>query len=152
MNKITPCLWFDNNVEEAVEFYKSVFPGTKLLRRDKMPDGKTVVVVFEIDGQKFMALNGGPAFKQTEAFSIVVSCKTQAEVDSLWTKLTADGGQESMCGWLKDKFGVSWQITPDVLIERMLDKDPAKSKRVMDAMLQMKKIDIQKIEDAYEGK
>lgn len=152
MNKITPCLWFDNNVEEAVEFYKSVFPGTKLLRRDEMPDGKTIVVVFEIEGQQFMALNGGPVFKQTEAFSIVVSCKTQAEVDSLWTKLTADGGQESMCGWLKDKFGVSWQITPDVLIERMLDKDPAKSKRVMDAMLQMKKIDIQKIEDAYEGK
>ncbi len=152
INKITPCLWFDNNAEEAVEFYKTVFKNAKLICADKMPDGKVVVVFFEIEGQQFMGINGGPIFKHSEAFSIYVDCKSQQEVDDLWTKLTTDGGAESMCGWLKDKFGISWQIVPERLIQLMKDSDPVKSKRVMDAMLQMKKIDIQKLEDAYEGK
>jgi predicted 3-demethylubiquinone-9 3-methyltransferase (glyoxalase superfamily) len=151
MNKITPCLWFDNNVDEAFEFYRSVFKNSRLLSRDMMPDGKTLVILFEIEGQQFMALNGGPVFKHSEAFSIVVDCKTQEEVDELWSKLTAGGGEESMCGWLKDKFGISWQITPERLMQLMSDKDKEKSKRVMDAMLKMKKIDIKKIEEAANG-
>ncbi len=151
MNKITPCLWFDNNAEEAVAFYKTVFKNTKLISADKMPDGKVIVVSFEIEGQQFMGINGGPMFKHSEAFSIYVDCKTQEEVDNLWFKLTADGGSESMCGWLKDKFGISWQIVPEKLIQLMKDSDPVKSKRVMDAMLQMKKIDIKTLEEAYEG-
>ena len=152
INKITPCLWFDNNAEEAVEFYKTVFKNAKLISADKMPDGKVVVVFFEIEGQQFMGINGGPMFKHSEAFSIYVDCKSQQEVDDLWMKLTADGGAESMCGWLKDKFGISWQIVPERLIQLMKDSDPVKAKRVMDAMLQMIKIDVKKLEDAYEGK
>lgn len=152
MNKLTPCLWFDNNAEEAFEFYKTVFKNTKLISADKMPDGKTILVFFEIEGQQFMALNGGPIFKHSEAFSLYVDCKSQAEVDELWEKLISDGGAESMCGWLKDKFGISWQIVPERLIQLMKDKDPEKAKRVMDAMLQMKKIDVKKIEEAYEGR
>ncbi len=151
INKITPCLWFDNNAEEAIEFYKTVFKNTKLISADKMPDGKVVVVFFEIEGQQFMGINGGPMFKHSEAFSIYVACKSQQEVDDLWMKLTADGGAESMCGWLKDKFGISWQIVPERLIQLMKDSDPVKSKRVMDAMLQMIKIDVKKLEEAYEG-
>lgn len=152
MNKITPCLWFDNNAEEAIEFYKTVFKNIKLISADKMPDGKVIVVFFEIEGQQFMGINGGPMFKHSEAFSIYVDCKSQEEVDDLWMKLTADGGAESMCGWLKDKFGISWQIVPERLIQLMKDSDPVKSKRVMDAMLQMRKIDINKLEVAYEGR
>ena len=151
MNKITPCLWFDNNAEEAVEFYKTVFASTKLISADKIPDGKTIVVFFEIEGQQFMGINGGPMFKHSEAFSIYVDCKSQEEVDTIWEKMTSNGGAESMCGWLKDKFGISWQIIPARMIELMKDKNPVKSKRVMNAMLQMRKIDMKKIEEAYEG-
>ena len=154
--KITPFLWFNNNAEEAIHFYVSLFKNSKIhsIARygDEIPDmkGKVLTAVFELDGQQFMALDGGPQFKFTEAISLMVDCETQAEVDELWSKLTA-GGQESQCGWLKDKYGLSWQIIPRQLGEMMSDTDPAKAGRAMKAMLQMKKIDIAKIKEAYEG-
>jgi predicted 3-demethylubiquinone-9 3-methyltransferase (glyoxalase superfamily) len=162
MQKITPFLWFDNQAEEAAKFYTSVFKNSKIgkiLRYDEAsakaagrPAGSVLTVEFEIGGQKFTALNGGPQFKFNESVSFVVNCDTQKEVDYFWEKLTADGGQESQCGWLKDKFGVSWQVVPTVLIEMLKDKDSEKSKRVMKAMLQMQKIDIKKLKAAYAGK
>jgi predicted 3-demethylubiquinone-9 3-methyltransferase (glyoxalase superfamily) len=154
--KITTYLWFDNNAEEAMNFYVSIFKNSKILDvvryGDAGPGPKGTVMAgnFQLEGQKFMALNGGPMFKFTEAISLFVDCETQEEVDDLWTKLTAGGGAPSQCGWLKDKFGLSWQIIPSVLLEMLGDKDPAKSKRVMEAMLQMGKIDIQKLRQAYE--
>lgn len=161
MQKITPFLWFDNQAEEAAKFYTSVFKNSKIgriLRYDEAsskaagrPVGSVLTIEFEIEGQKFTALNGGPQFKFNESVSFVVYCQTQDEVDYFWQKLTADGGQESECGWLRDKFGLSWQVTPTVLIEMLHDKDPKKSGRVMNAMMQMQKIDISKLKAAYAG-
>ena len=162
MQKITPFLWFDQEAEEAVKFYTSIFKNSKIgriLRYDKQaakasgrPAGSVLTIEFELEGQKFVALNGGPQFKFNESVSFVVNCETQEEVDYFWEKLTADGGEESQCGWLKDRFGLSWQVTPTVLIDMLHDKDAAKAERVMNAMLQMQKIDIGKLRDAYAGK
>ena len=162
MQKITPFLWFDNQAEEAAKFYTSVFKNSKvgrILRYDEAsakgagrPVGSVLTIEFEIAGQKFTALNGGPEFKFNESISFVVNCETQNEVDYFWEKLMADGGQESQCGWLKDKFGVSWQITPTVLIDMLNDKDAKKAERVMKAMMQMQKIDIKALKEAYAGK
>jgi len=161
MQKITPFLWFDHQAEEAAKFYTSVFKDSKLgkiLRYDEASAkaaggtvGSVLTIEFEIEGQKFTALNGGPQFKFNESVSFVVHCQTQDEVDYFWQKLTADGGHESECGWLRDKFGLSWQVTPTVLIEMLHDKDPKKSERVMNAMMQMQKIDISKLKAAYAG-
>jgi predicted 3-demethylubiquinone-9 3-methyltransferase (glyoxalase superfamily) len=162
MQKITPFLWFDNQAEEAAKFYTSVFKNSKIgriLRYDEASAkaaggavGSVLTVEFEIEGQKFTALNGGPQFKFNESVSFVVNCKTQEEVDYFWEKLTAGGGRESECGWLKDKFGVSWQVTPTVLIDMLNDKDAKKAGRVMKAMMQMQKIEINKLKAAYAGK
>jgi predicted 3-demethylubiquinone-9 3-methyltransferase (glyoxalase superfamily) len=164
MQKITPFLWFDNQAEEAAKFYTSIFKNSKvgkILRygeevaktsQSSRPVGSVLTIEFEIEGQKFVALNGGPLFKFNESVSFVVNCETQEEVDYFWGKLTADGGEESQCGWLKDKFGLSWQITPTVLIDMLHDKDPEKAERVMKAMLQMQKIEIPKLKTAYGGK
>jgi predicted 3-demethylubiquinone-9 3-methyltransferase (glyoxalase superfamily) len=152
--KITPFLWFDNNAEEAMNHYVSIFMNARIVSVSRYgeggpgPKGSVMTGTFEIEGQQFMALNGGPHFKFTEAISLFVNCNTQAEVDELWEKLSA-GGQESQCGWLKDKFGLSWQIIPSALGEMLSDPDPQKSKRVMQAMLKMGKIDIAKLQAAY---
>lgn len=152
MNKITPFLWFDTQAEEAMNFYVSIFPNSKVEGIQRAgPDGPVFTVQFQLDGQQFMALNAGPRFKFNEAISMFVSCETQAEVDELWGKLTADGGEESMCGWLKDKYGLSWQIIPTALGRLMGDPDPLKAKRVMEAMLKMQKIDIATLEAAHTG-
>src|SRR5882762_806174 len=160
MQKITPFLWFDNKAEEAVKFYTSIFKNSKIgkvARYDKAgekaagrPAGSVMTVEFEIEGQRFIALNGGPLFKFTEAVSFVVNCKTQKEVDYYWKKLSA-GGKEVQCGWLKDKYGLSWQIVPTVLAELLSDKDAAKSQRVMQAMLKMVKLDIKGLQQAAKG-
>jgi len=152
MKKITPFLWFDTQAEEAMNFYVSVFKNTKVNNVSRGPDGKAFTVSFELDGQEFMGLNAGPQFKFNEAISIFVNCEDQAEVDELWAKLTANGGEESMCGWLKDKFGLWWQIIPKQLGELMGDPDPAKAQRVTQAMLQMKKIDVAGLQQAYDQK
>ena len=144
--KITPYLWFDNQALEAANFYCSLFKDSKVLNATPM------MVTFELAGQKFMALNGGPRFKFTEAISLFVDCESQAEVDDLWTKLTVNGGAESMCGWLKDKYGLSWQIIPNTLMKLMGDKDQAKAQRVMQAMLKMRKIEVKLLEEAYNQK
>lgn len=155
MQKITPFLWFNNNAEEAMDFYVSVFKNSKIVdvRRygegAPVPAGTVMTGTIELDGQKFMVLNGGPQFQFTEAVSFFVDCEDQEEVDQLWEKLTADGGQESQCGWLKDKFGLSWQIIPKALGKLLGDPDPAKAQRVMQAMLQMQKIDVKALEQAY---
>ena len=159
--KITPFLWFDNKAEEAAKFYTSIFKNSeigKMTRYDEeaagptgRPAGSVMTIEFELEGQEFVALNGGPMFKFTEAISFVVNCETQEEVDYFWSKLSA-GGEESRCGWLRDKFGLSWQVVPVVLIEMLADKDTAKGKRVMHAMLQMDKIDIPTLKKAYDGK
>jgi predicted 3-demethylubiquinone-9 3-methyltransferase (glyoxalase superfamily) len=151
MQRITPFLWFDGKAEEAMKFYVSVFKNSKIVSTMPGPDGKVMTGTFELEGQRFMALNGGPQFKFTEAISLFVNCETQAEVDELWNKLT-QGGAESQCGWLKDKFGLSWQIIPSALGRFLGDKDSAKAGRAMQAMLQMKKIDIAKLQQAYDGK
>lgn len=154
--KITPFLWFDNNAEEAMNFYVSVFKNSKVLGVARYgdagpgPKGSVMTASFELDGQKFTALNGGPLFKFTEAISFVIPCKNQEEVDYYWSKLTADGGEESMCGWLKDKFGLSWQVVPDALIELLQVKDPKKSSAVMGAMMKMQKIDIKTLQEAHD--
>jgi predicted 3-demethylubiquinone-9 3-methyltransferase (glyoxalase superfamily) len=156
MQKISPFLWFDNQAEEAMNFYVSIFKNSKIgsvMRYGDAgpgPKGSVMTASFELEGQQFTALNGGPHFKFTEAISFVVSCETQEEVNELWDKL-AEGGQTQQCGWLKDKFGLSWQIIPSALIELMSDPDPEKSQRVMEAMLQMTKIEIAKLRQAYEG-
>ena len=155
MQKITPYLWFDNQAEEAMNFYTSIFKNSKIGSVSRYgeggpgPAGTVISATFQLEGQEFMALNGGPAFKFTEAISFFVSCETQAEVDELWDKLS-EGGEIQMCGWLKDKFGLSWQIIPTVLGELMGDPDVEKAGRVMNAMLQMKKIDIAGLRRAYE--
>jgi predicted 3-demethylubiquinone-9 3-methyltransferase (glyoxalase superfamily) len=159
--KITPFLWFDDKAEEAAKFYTSIFKNSKIgniTRYDEeaagptgRPAGSVMTVDFQLGGQEFVALNGGPMFKFTEAISFVVNCENQGEVDYFWSKLSA-GGEESRCGWLKDKFGLSWQVVPTVLIEMLTDKDTPKAKRVMHAMLQMDKIDIAVLKKAYDQK
>lgn len=150
MHKITPFLWFDHQAEEAADFYASIFKNSKVLSVSPSK-GKAMSVVFELEGQRFMALNGGPHFKFTPAISLFVDCKDQAEVDELWKRLTADGGEESRCGWLKDKYGLSWQIIPKALGEMLQDKDPARAGRVMQAMLKMGKIDVKLLQQSYDG-
>ncbi len=150
MQKITPFLWFDGKAEEAMNFYVSIFKNSRVLSVTPGPNGTVMMATFQLDGQEFHALNGGPMFKFTEAISLFVNCETQQEVDDLWEKLS-DGGEKSRCGWLKDKFGLSWQIIPTALGELMRDKDPAKAGRVMQAMLQMDKIDIATLKQAYDG-
>ena len=158
MQKITTYLWFDDNAEEAMKFYTSLFKNSKILSTSRYPEGSPgkpgtlMTGSFQLEGQEFMALNGGPQFPFTEAISLLVNCENQQEVDELWAKLIADGGQESQCGWLKDKFGVSWQIIPRQLSEMIGDKDPAKAKRAVDAMLKMNKIDIKALERARDGR
>jgi len=157
MPKIVPCLWMDDRIEEAVRFYVSVFGDARIIDAEKYDDagpgekGKVMTMSFEIEGQRFMALNGGPVFKFNEAVSFVVNCQSQAEVDYFWDKLTADGGQEGQCAWLKDKYGLSWQIVPDALTHYLSDPDQAKATRVMQAMLKMQKIDIAALDRAYAG-
>jgi predicted 3-demethylubiquinone-9 3-methyltransferase (glyoxalase superfamily) len=160
MQKITTFLWFDDKAEEAANFYVSIFKNSRIGKISRYTDegqevhgranGSVMVVTFELDGQEFMALNGGPHFKFTEAISLSVNCETQTEVDELWEKLSA-GGEKSQCGWLKDKYGLSWQIVPTALGEMMSDKDTKKTARVMKAMLQMQKLDITKLKQAYQG-
>jgi predicted 3-demethylubiquinone-9 3-methyltransferase (glyoxalase superfamily) len=153
MKGITPCLWFDTEGEDAAKFYTSVFPNSKILDVQRYgeagprPEGMVMVVNFELNGHKFMALNGGPDFKFNEAISFEVNCETQEEVDTYWSTLS-EGGEEGPCGWLKDKYGVSWQIVPTVLAELIGDPDREKSQRVMEAMLKMKKIEIDELERA----
>jgi predicted 3-demethylubiquinone-9 3-methyltransferase (glyoxalase superfamily) len=139
-NQIFPCLWFDGKAKEAAEFYCTVFKNSKII------SDSPLVVMFELNGNKFMGLNGGPKFNFDEAVSFVVNCETQEEIDDYWDKFTADGGEESMCGWLKDKFGLSWQIVPSNISKLM--SNPEKAQRVMQAILQMKKLDIKKLEEA----
>ena len=154
IQKITPFLWFDTQAEEAARFYTSIFKNSKVGTVTRYgeagpgPKGSVMTVAFEIEGQKFTALNGGPVFKFTEAISFVVNCETQEEVDELWEKLS-EGGAKVECGWLKDQYGLSWQIVPTVLIEMLQDKDAARSQRVMKAMMKMKKLDIAGLEEAY---
>src|SRR5467141_1350197 len=161
LQRITPFLWFDHQAEEAATFYVSIFKNSRIrsvaryddagAKASGRPKGSVMTVAFELDEQQFTALNGGPLFKFTEAMSLVVNCQTQEEVDHFWKNLSA-GGQEVQCGWLKDRFGVSWQVVPTVLIEMLQDKDPEKSKRVMAAMLRMKKINIEPLKRAYAGR
>ena len=157
MRTISPFLWFDSQAEEAATHYVSIFSNSKILKVARSgdagpgPKGAVLTVHFELDGQRFTALNGGPRFRFTEAISFVVDCKTQEDVDYFWSKLT-EGGEESMCGWLKDRFGLSWQVIPTALGEMIADPDPAKSRRAMEAMLKMKKIDIAALRAAYEGR
>ena len=156
MQKITPFLWFDNNAEEAANFYVSVFKNSKVLNIARYgevgpgPKGTVMTVEFELDGQEFVALNGGPQFKFTEAVSFVVNCDTQEEVDYYWERLS-EGGEKSRCGWLRDKFGLGWQVTPTILGKLLADKDQEKAKRVMQTMLKMDKLDIEPLQRAYEG-
>lgn len=157
MQKIVTYLWFDNQAEEAANFYTSLFEDSKVTEVTRYgeagpgPVGTAMVVTFQLAGQQFIALNGGPQFKFNEAISLYVNCQTQAEVDELWGKLTADGGEEQPCGWLKDKYGLSWQIIPTVLPKLLSDPDPATAKRVMEAMFKMTKIDIAALEAARAG-
>ena len=149
MQKITPFLWFDGEAEEAMNFYVSIFRNSKIVRVNRAgEEGPVISVTFQLEGQEFMALNAGPQFKFTEAISFFVNCETQQEVDDLWEKLSA-GGEKSRCGWLNDRFGLSWQIIPSVLGEMLQDKDAEKAKRVMNAMLQMDKIDIKTLQQAH---
>ena len=162
MQKISPCLWFDNNAEEAVQFYVSKFKNAKIgnvtrygkegYEIHKKKEGTVMTIDFEIEGQKFLALNGGPVFKFNEAISFQIYCDTQEEIDYYWEKLTEGGDKNAqVCGWLKDKFGVSWQVVPLVLIKMLQDKDSNKTERVMKAMLQMHKLDINALTKAYQG-
>ena len=151
MQKITPFLWFDTQAEEAMNLYVSIFKNSKVLGVTPGPNDRAISVNFELEGQEFIGLNAGPEFKFNEAISFLVSCNTQAEVDELWEKLTADGGEESRCGWLNDKYGLSWQIIPTALGEMLGDPDREKAGRAMQAMLQMNKIDIQGLKQAFDG-
>ena len=156
MQKITPFLWFDTQAEEAAKYYVSIFPKSKILSTARYgdagpgPKGSVMTVEFELAGQRMIALNGGPQFKFTEAISLSVDCKDQKEVDHYWTKLS-QGGQESMCGWLKDRYGLSWQVNPTILGELLASRDAKKAKRVMEAMLKMRKIDIAALKSAAEA-
>jgi len=160
--KITPCLWFDTEAEQAAKFYCSIFENSKIEQVSRYVDagqeihgkkaGSVMVVAFQLEGQKFVALNGGPQFKFDEAISFQVSCATQKEIDYFWSELTAGGGQEGPCGWLKDRYGLSWQVVPTPLIDMMLDKDASKVARVTNAFLKMKKFDLKALERAYDGR
>ena len=158
MPKISPFLWFNDQAEEAANFYCSVFKNSRVLHISRYgdagpgPKGSAMVVDFELDGQRFLALNGGPQYKFSEAISFSVECETQQELDEFWNKLTASGGQPGPCGWLKDKYGLSWQVNPTILGRMFSDPDPEKSKRVMEAMMKMKKIVIADLQKAYEGR
>jgi predicted 3-demethylubiquinone-9 3-methyltransferase (glyoxalase superfamily) len=158
MKPITPFLWFDTQAEDAANFYVSIFENSRILNVSRYgeggpgPKGGVMTVQFELNGQPFIALNGGPQFKFTEAVSFSAQCETQEEVDYYWTTLTAGGGQEGPCGWLKDKYGLSWQVTPTILGTLLSDPDPQKSKRAMEAMLKMKKIEIEPLKRAHEGR
>jgi predicted 3-demethylubiquinone-9 3-methyltransferase (glyoxalase superfamily) len=158
MQKIVPFLWYDGKAEEAIRLYTSLFKNSKIINitywgeGSPFPKDQVMNGAFELDGQRFYAFDAGPQFKFTEAISFYINCETQEEIDHFWNKLTADGGQESMCGWLKDKFGISWQIVPPILGQLLSDKDKAKSGRVMQAMMQMKKIVIDDLKKAAEGK
>ena len=159
IQKISPCLWFDNQAEEAVNFYVSIFKNTRIgnitrygeegAKVSGRPKGSVMTVTFELDGQEFMALNGGPHFTFTEAVSFIINCESQEEIDELWESLS-EGGEKSQCGWLKDKYGLSWQIVPTVLNEMMQSHDSKKTERVMRALLHMKKLDIKRLQEAYE--
>jgi predicted 3-demethylubiquinone-9 3-methyltransferase (glyoxalase superfamily) len=157
MQKIRTFLWFDKEAEEAAKFYTSIFKNSKIVAVSRYgeagpgPKGSVMVVTFQLEGQEFIALNGGPYFKFTEAISLSVDCKTQQEVDEFWEKLTEGGGEKGQCGWLKDKYGLSWQVNPTILGEMISDPDPEKSKRVMEAMMKMTKIDIALLKKAYDG-
>lgn len=151
MRGITPSLWFDGNAEEAMRFYVSIFDDAEVLDVTRQgPDGAAIAVSFRLQGQQFIAINGGPEFPFTEAVSFTIHCESQEEVDSFWEKLT-DGGQPHRCGWLKDRYGLSWQVVPDALIEMLGDADPEKAQRVVQAMLQMEKIDVPALRAAYAG-
>jgi predicted 3-demethylubiquinone-9 3-methyltransferase (glyoxalase superfamily) len=150
MQTITPFLWFDGQAEEAMQFYTSVFPDSKVIAVSRA-QGRVMSVVFEIKGQRLIGLNGGPIFKLNEAFSLFVGCDTQAEIDALWTTLTADGGEPGRCGWLKDRFGLSWQVVPNTLGELLGSPEPGASGRVMQAMLQMNKLDLAALQRAQKG-
>jgi predicted 3-demethylubiquinone-9 3-methyltransferase (glyoxalase superfamily) len=152
MQKITPFLWFDGNAEEAMNFYISIFSNSKVISTMPGPGGAIMGATFQLEGQEFFVLNGGPQFKFNESISFFVKCDTQAEIDEKWAKLTADGGEESRCGWLKDKYGLSWQIVPPILTQLLSDKDREKAGRAMQAMMQMGKIEIQQLKDAFDGK
>lgn len=151
MKKITPFLWFDTQAEEAMNFYTSIFKNSKVLGVTPGPNGRAISVNFELEGQEFIGLNAGPQFKFNESISFLVDCKTQEEVNELWEKLTADGGEEGRCGWLKDKYGLSWQIIPTALNEMLSDPDSEKAGRAMQAMLEMNKIEIEGLQRAYNG-
>jgi predicted 3-demethylubiquinone-9 3-methyltransferase (glyoxalase superfamily) len=157
MQKIAPCLWFDGTAEEAAHFYTSVFADSRIATvmhytdAGPGPEGKVLAITFEIEGQEFMALNGGPQFPFTPAISLFVHCSSQQEVDRYWTKLIEGGGSPWQCGWLKDRFGVSWQIVPDALGDMLRDPDKAKASRVMAAMMKMVKLDVAQLEQAYRG-
>jgi predicted 3-demethylubiquinone-9 3-methyltransferase (glyoxalase superfamily) len=160
-NKIVPCLWFDGKAEEAAAFYGAIFPDSRVVHVMRTPNsgqethgqaaGSVLVVQFELAGQSFTGLNGGPMFKFTEAVSLTVICENQQEVDHYWSRLQADGGQPSECGWLKDKFGLSWQVTPKRILEMYQDKDAAKVQRVFAQMMTMQKLDIAPLEQAFKG-
>jgi predicted 3-demethylubiquinone-9 3-methyltransferase (glyoxalase superfamily) len=154
MQKITPCLWFDDQAEEAVRFYTSIFENSKIGKfahygeGAPRPKGSVMTVEFQLDGQAFLALNGGPQFKFTEAVSFIVNCETQEEVDRMWEKLS-EGGEQVQCGWLKDRYGLSWQVVPTILAKLLSDPDPVRTDRVMQAVLRMKKLDIEALKEAY---
>ena len=152
MTSIMPCLWFDNRIDEAIEFYTTTFKSAKVHEVNRQdPKGPAFTAVIELEGQKFMLLNGGPEFKFTEAVSFMIDCADQAEVDYFWNRLTADGGAESQCGWCKDKFGLSWQVVPKQVYETVMGKDPAGAQRAMQAMLKMGKLVVADLEKAYAG-
>src|SRR5262249_19975072 len=151
MQKITPFLWFDGNAEEAIDFYTSIFKNSKVVSVSRMEDGKALGATFQIEGQEFFALNGGPQFQFTPAISFFVNCETQAEVDEFWEKLS-EGGEKQRCGWLKDKFGLSWQIVPSVLGKMLGNKEAGNSKKAFEAMMTMDKLDIKRLEEAYAEK
>jgi predicted 3-demethylubiquinone-9 3-methyltransferase (glyoxalase superfamily) len=157
MDKITPFLWFDTQAEAAAKFYVAVFKNGRILKTVRTgaagpgPQGSVLTVAFELNGQQFTAMNGGPQFKFTQAISFVISCETQAEIDSLWVQLSADGGTEGRCGWVQDKYGLWWQVVPPLLPELLGDKDPARATRTMQAMMQMGKLDIAALQKAHQG-
>lgn len=150
MPKITPFLWFDTQAEDAMNFYATIFKNSRVVNVNRA-QGRVMSVVFELEGQRFMGLNAGPVYKFNEAVSFFVGVESQREIDELWAKLTADGGEPGRCGWLKDKFGLSWQIVPDALVRLMSGPDPVGAKRVIDAMMQMTKLDVGQLQKAYDG-
>ncbi|MDQ0591141.1 VOC family protein [Variovorax paradoxus] len=157
MQKIVPCLWFDRNGEDALKFYTAIFPNSRMTEKqlwgDENPSlkGSLLTAMFELDGQEFMVLNGGPQYKFTPAISMLVRCETQAEVDNYWERLLEGGGQPVQCGWLTDRYGVSWQVAPTPILRMFKDKDPAKAARAMQAMMKMIKLDIAEVQKAFDG-